>query len=288
MSEKMLPLTSFKVKDFSVSGEEFMLVYDKKFQLYKTTPQPSEDKLPDYYQSEDYVSHTDAKRNIIEKLYHLIRKITLKQKLKLIDSFKTERKMLLDIGCGTGDFLKIAAEHQWKVLGIEPNLQARQIANSKTNNMVFDNGKLDDLKPASFDIITLWHVLEHLPNLDEQITKFKNLLKPNGRLVIAVPNFKSYDAHYYKSYWAAFDVPRHLWHFSQESMSLLFKPYNMIVSQKKPMYFDAFYVSLLSEKYLHGHQYFLKAFWVGLKSNLKAWHTKEYSSIIYILKNKQN
>lgn len=288
MSEKHSFSPTFKVKDFSVSGEEFTLVFDDEFEFYKTTPQPKEDTLADYYKSDDYISHTDTKRNTLEKLYQFIKQIALRQKVNLINNFKPDSNKLLDIGCGTGDFLKVAAANNWQVLGIEPNLQARTIANAKTNNLVYDLSKLDALKKHSFDVITLWHVLEHLPNLDQQILNLKRLLKPNGVIVIAVPNFNSYDAQFYKSFWAAYDVPRHLWHFSQKAISKIFQQHNMNVVQTKPMYFDAFYVSLLSEKYQSGRHRYLKAFWVGLKSNVKAKRSSEYSSLIYMLKNNKN
>ena len=274
-----------EIKDHSVSKETFELIHDFEYDFLVTTPQPEEEKLSDYYQTEDYISHTDSKRNLLEKVYHLVRNISLKRKLKLINSFSLEGKKLLDIGCGTGDFLQICQANNWNVSGIEPNEQAREIANSKTNNSVNDSNHLLKFKKHSFDVITLWHVLEHLPNLEEQISIFKLLLKPNGRLIIAVPNYKSHDAKHYKSFWAAFDVPRHLWHFSQTSISKLFRKENMVVEKTLPMKFDAFYVCLLSEKYKSGFMNPFKAFWNGWQSNLKAKRSREYSSLIYIIKN---
>merc|ERR1711974_93003 len=205
----------------SVSGEEFQLIYNEKLEMLETFPQPSEAELPKYYQSEDYISHTDAKRNVFEKAYHFVKTIALKRKLKLINSFEFEDKQLLDIGCGTGDFLKVAKDNSWKVTGVEPNPDARSIANQKTDNSVYDIEQFLKFEKHSFDVITLWHVLEHLPNLEDHIEIFESLLKPNGRLIIAVPNYKSFDAQHYKNYWAAFDVPRHLWHFSQNAISKL-------------------------------------------------------------------
>ncbi|MFI1772621.1 class I SAM-dependent methyltransferase [Thalassobellus citreus] len=275
-----------KVKDYSVSGEEFELIQNSEYGFLETTPQPSLDKLPEYYESEDYISHTDSQRNLFEKVYHLVRTISLKKKLKLINSFPSETKNLLDIGCGTGDFLQTAKDNNWNVTGIEPNEQARNIANKKTNDSVFNTEQLSIFELESFDVITLWHVLEHLPNLEEQITIIKKLLKPNGTLIIAVPNYKSYDALYYKNYWAAFDVPRHLWHFNKESISKLVSKASMKVEKVKPMLFDAFYVSLLSEKYKSGKMNPIKGFWIGLLSNLKSFKTKEASSLIYIIKNR--
>ena len=274
-----------KVKDYSVSSEEFQLLVNNEFGYLETSPQPSSEKLPKYYKSEDYISHTDTKRNLFEKLYHFIRGISLKRKLKLINSFSSEDKKLLDVGCGTGDFLQIAQQNNWTVSGIEPNDDARQIANSKTNKSVYNIEKLLEFPKQGFDVITLWHVLEHLPNLDEQVSILKSLLKENGRLIIAVPNYKSYDAKYYKNFWAAFDVPRHLWHFSQESISTLFSKENMKVVKTHPMKFDSYYVSLLSEKYKSGWMNIFNAFRIGFTSNMKAKRSGEYSSLIYVVKN---
>lgn len=280
--------TYIKVKDHSVSGEEFELIQNSEFGYLETTPQPSLENLSSYYESEDYISHTNSKRNLVEHAYHAIRNISLKRKLKLINSFQSEEKKLLDIGCGTGAFLKIAQDNDWQVSGIEPNEKARVIANEACNNSVYNIEKLEDFKNETFDVISLWHVLEHLPNLDEQVATLKRLLKPNGTLIIAVPNFKSNDALHYKSFWAAFDVPRHLWHFSRESISKLFQTKNMNVEKTLPMVFDAFYVSLLSEKYKKNALSPIRAFFVGLRSNIKAKRSGEYSSLIYVIKNIKN
>ncbi|QRM88699.1 methyltransferase domain-containing protein [Lacinutrix sp. WUR7] len=282
MKENNMPL---KVKDHSVSGEAFELIENKTYGFLETTPQPKADKLSEYYKTEDYISHTDSKRNILEKVYHVVRSISLKRKLKLINSFSATEKNLLDIGCGTGDFLQVAQQNNWQVSGIEPNPEARDIANRKTNNAVYTTAQLQEFKKHSFDVITLWHVLEHLPNLEDQVSVFKSLLKENGTLIIAVPNYKSYDANHYKDFWAALDVPRHLWHFNQESISKLFAKENMKVVKTLPMKFDAYYVSLLSEKYKSGFMNPVKAFWFGFLSNIKGKRSGEYSSLIYVIKN---
>lgn len=282
-----------KVKDHSVSGEEFELIENPKFGFLQTHPKPEVNKLPEYYKSEDYISHTDTKRNLFEKAYHLVRSVSLKRKLKLINSFienKTSgnsktQKTILDVGCGTGDFLKTAQDNGWLVSGIEPNDTARKSANLKTNNAAFNTEQFLKFNKNSFDVITLWHVLEHLPNLEEHISILKSLLKPNGTLIIAVPNYKSFDAKYYKQFWAALDVPRHLWHFNKLSVSNLLASINMKVVKVLPMKFDAFYVALLSEKYKSGKMKPLKGFWIGLQSNLKAKRSGEYSSLIYVVKN---
>ena len=273
-----------KVKDYSVSQEVFELVENQEFGFLETRPKPLH--LDKYYESENYISHTDTKRNLFEKVYHLVRKVSLKQKLKLINSNKSTTKKLLDFGCGTGDFLKTAKDGGWSVYGIEPNEQARRIANAKTNNAVQSSNAFNTFKENSFDVITLWHVLEHIPDLEEKISAFKKLLKPNGLLIIAVPNYKSYDAQYYKSYWAAYDVPRHLWHFNKVALTTLVSKFNLTVKKTKPMWFDAFYVSLLSEKYKTGKMKPIKGILIGLLSNIKTLGTGEGSSLIYYIKNR--
>lgn len=283
MEDKIVYL---KVKDHSVSGEEFSLLHNNELDLLETYPRPSEDKLSQYYKSEDYISHTDTKRNIFEKAYQLVRSISLKRKLKLINSFPLESKSLLDIGCGTGDFINVAKQDQWTVQGIEPNNKARAIANEKTGHRVFNSDQLQMFEAHSFDVITLWHVLEHVSNLEEHISIIKRLIKPEGKIIIAVPNYRSFDARYYKNYWAAFDVPRHLWHFSKTAIKKIFFEKDIEIEKILPLKFDAYYVSLLSEKYKFGWMNIFSAFFIASRSNLKASRTGEYSSLIYVLKNK--
>ena len=276
--------TDLHIKDYSVSGELFRLKQNETFGYLETVPAPEPDKLSDYYESEDYISHTDSKRNLFEKVYHAVRAYSVKQKIKLISKYASNGKQLLDVGCGTGDFLQAAQKNQWTVYGIEPNEKARAIANHKTGNTVFDTEHLSQFEKGQFDIISLWHVLEHLPDLEKQLQHFKSLLKPGGVLVIAVPNHKSFDAGYYHKFWAAYDMPRHLWHFNKSAVKRLADHFNLKLIKMKPMWFDAFYVSMLSEKYKTGKMNPVKGFWIGLRSNLKALFTKEASSLIYILK----
>lgn len=266
-------------KDYTVSNEDYQVMINKEFEMLVTSPVPN--NLGDYYKSEDYISHTDSKKSLFDKVYQSVKNITLKRKLKLINSFRLSSKNILDVGAGTGDFLKVCKQNSWNVFGTEPSLDARTIAEKKGIHL---RENLSEYKNQQFDIITLWHVLEHVENLSEYIDELNILLKDNGRLIIAVPNFKSADAEHYKNFWAAFDVPRHLWHFSQNSIHKLFGLVNMKVEKVLPMKFDAFYVSLLSEKYKTGKMNPFSAFLTGLQSNWKAKSTKEYSSLIYVLK----
>ncbi|QCX41142.1 class I SAM-dependent methyltransferase [Aureibaculum algae] len=273
-------------EDYTVSHETFSISIDKESELLVTTPQPKEEDLGKYYESEDYISHSDTKKSVVDKLYHSVRSYTIKKKVKLINSLNADEKTILDIGAGTGDFLAACKNDGWKVTGVEPNEKAVELLNSKLGGsrvQIFSD--INELNSESYDVITMWHVLEHVPNLKEYIAKLKLLLKPNGTLIVAVPNFKSFDANHYKEFWAAYDVPRHLWHFSRKSISDLFGQENMKVEKVLPMKFDSFYVSLLSEKYKTGKSNLVKAFWVGLKSNSKARSSKEYSSLIYVIKN---
>ncbi|WP_088324188.1 class I SAM-dependent methyltransferase [Polaribacter tangerinus] len=276
-------LTHFlSCKDYAFSKENFELYYHSKYDFLATKPVPK--NLAEYYKSENYISHTDSKKSFLDKIYQIVKNYTLKQKLSLINSFQTAQKTILDVGAGTGDFLKVCKSNDWKIFGIEPSLIARESAQKKG---LFLNENTTELSGKKYDVITLWHVLEHVHNLQDYTLTLKNLLKEDGKLVIAVPNYKSYDANYYKEHWAAFDVPRHVWHFSQKSIQLLFSDVSMEVEKVLPMKFDAFYVSLLSEKYKRSKMSFVKAVYRGFISNLKAKRTSEYSSLIYIIKNKK-
>ena len=270
------------LKDYSVSKETFDLYYDETLDMLITHPQPSLESLGKYYESEDYISHTDSKRSLFEKLYHFIKTIALKDKLNLINSLQPHKGQILDIGAGTGDFLSVAKNSGWKTVGVEPSDKAKTIAKSKGVSFV---SVTSELANHSFDVISMWHVLEHVPDLDKQIKELKRLLKPTGTLIIAVPNFKSFDAKYYGKFWAAFDVPIHFWHFSKTAVKLLFEKEEIKLEKVLPMKFDSFYVSLLSEKYKSGKMNFIKAFFIGLQSNWSASQHFEYSSHIYILKN---
>ncbi len=245
-----------------------------------TFPAPEVEDLAQYYKSEDYISHTDSRKTIFEKLYQGIKSYMLDKKLEWIGEQKKQQGNLLDIGAGTGDFLARAEKKGWTISGVEPNEEARALA-SKKGIQVSENS--ESLPSVSFDVITLWHVLEHVPDLEKQILELERLLKKDGLLIIAVPNFKSFDAYKYKNDWAAFDVPRHLWHFSRNSIDRIFSPFGFELQQVRPLKFDSYYVSLLSEKYKKGFGGMIKGFFNGLLSNLVAKKTNEYSSLVYFL-----
>jgi len=276
--------TFLELKDYFLSQEDFKIDCCKQCGFKFTNPIPEEADLGAYYKSTDYVSHSDTKKGLFFKLYHYIKKRALKSKYNIISSyFKTGR--ILDYGCGTGDVLKTFKDNNWEVMGIEPDEDTRKYAISKNSLTVLDVNEFKNINKNSFDVVSLWHVLEHIPDLNEKIFTFKSLIKDNGILLIAVPNCNSYDARYYKKYWAAFDVPRHLYHFNHKSIKELFEKHDLKIIKQLPMIFDSFYVSMLSEKYKKNPLSFLKGMIIGFISNLSAHFSKNknFSSTIYIL-----
>lgn len=272
--------------DHTVSHLQFYLVKDEISNLLITSPRPFSKDLMTFYESEDYISHNDSKEKLLNKIYQAIKKYTVKQKVNNISKVKKTITNILDIGCGTGDFLKACSDRNWIIYGVEPHASARQISIQKTNsNTIYDSIESLNKENANqkFDIISLWHVLEHVPNLNDYTKSLQKLLKPDGVLIVAVPNFMSFDAQYYKSFWAAYDVPRHLWHFSPKSVKMLFSKVEMTVKKTRPMFFDSFYISILSEKNKNGNLF--RAVVIGLLSNIKAIFTHHYSSLTYIIEN---
>jgi 2-polyprenyl-3-methyl-5-hydroxy-6-metoxy-1,4-benzoquinol methylase len=271
-------------KDYTVSQENFNIVSCKDCGFKFTSPRPDDSVLGNYYKAESYVSHTNSKKGIINKLYHAVRNKTLKQKLALVSSY-VSRGTILDYGCGTGMFLNTCKKTEWETYGMEPDDNARKMASEQGLNVFSDKGRIQTyITDKKFNAITLWHVLEHVTDMAETLSFFKKRLNENGVLIIAVPNHKSYDAQFYKEHWAAYDVPRHLHHFDLSTMKRLIESAGFILQESKPMKFDSFYVSMLSEKYKTGSVNLFRAFVTGLKSNLKAKDANAYSSTIYIFK----
>ena len=278
---------TLQAKDYSLTQESFDILVCKKCTLLFTFPSPSKTAIAPYYNFSNYISHTDVKEGWMNKLYHKVKTRTLLQKSKWVQSLFTGHKgHILEIGAGTGAFASTMDKKGWKVTALEPDEGSRKRALDNYNLTLLPVDELYNLPKHSFEVITLWHVLEHVHDLSAYMNAFKSLLKVNGRLIIAVPNHCSYDAQFYKNYWAAYDLPRHLYHFSPSSMDKLCALNNMKVLQYKPMWFDSFYVSLLSEKYKNaGFFGIVRAFFIGCISNFKALkNPKRASSIIYEIK----
>jgi 2-polyprenyl-3-methyl-5-hydroxy-6-metoxy-1,4-benzoquinol methylase len=282
--------TSFKqsliCKDYTVSQEKFTIVACDSCGFQFTNPRPDDSVLGKYYKSDDYISHSDTKKGLISQLYHIVRNYTLNKKLALLNKY-VSRGTILDYGCGTGMFLKACSNDGWKCFGIEPDSDAIKLAKDKGLNVTHDKlSFIKDNDNSKFDAIALWHVLEHVTDLDATLTFFTEKLNSNGVLVIAVPNHKSFDAQLYKEFWAAYDVPRHLYHFHKDTVEQLLSRFGFKLEATRPMKFDSFYVSMLSEKYKTGSINYFSAFINGLKSNLHAKSSADYSSVIYIFKKK--
>ena len=275
---------ALKVKDHSVSGEYFDIFECKRCSLRFTKDPPPDDKIARYYQSEDYISHSNTRKGFVNALYHLVRNRTLTNKYHLIEnSTGIKGGDHLDIGAGTGAFVQFMNLHGWKSTGIEPDEKARDRALAHHDTTLLPTEEFDSFFPGSFNAISMWHVLEHVHDLHSYLHRVKELLKPGGLLFIAVPNYTSYDAMKYKANWAAYDVPRHLYHFSPASMRWLLRETGFQLSQIVPMWWDSFYISLLSEKYAGGHATMLNGFFTGVMSNMKAIiHKEKCSSLIYI------
>lgn len=273
-----------ELKDYFFSQEAFFLIKNSDYGFLETHPQP--ECVNKYYESESYISHTDSKKDLFAQLYQFVKTFNIRSKFSMLTNPEQGAK-LLDYGCGVGDFLLYSKNNNLDVLGVEPNLNARQAALEKVGKDLILDIELKNIA-ETFDIITLWHVLEHIPNLCRFIEDLKNHLNPGGEILIAVPNYLSLDAKFYKQYWAAYDVPRHLWHFSPQSMQQLFESFGMKIEKKYPLWFDSFYVSLLSEKYKKTRLGFLRAFGIAFISNLSGMFSGNYSSVVYkIRKNKQ-
>jgi len=281
--------TSFiTCEDHTVSHEKFNIDECSDCGFKFTSPRPEDNSLGQYYQSEEYVSHSDTTKGIVNTLYHYVRKYTLLKKLKLILRYSAPGK-IIDFGCGTGAFLDICKKSNWKVYGIEPGANAREITKKKIGNNLYPDIKSfnENYPELKVDIITLWHVLEHIPDIEEFFSFVDTHLIANGTLIIAVPNCSSYDAKIFTEYWAAYDVPRHLWHFTPETITKLFGNRNFNRLNVLPMIFDSFYVSMLSNKNKHGRTRIVHSFLTGLISNLKANKDGlKFSSQIYIFKRK--
>lgn len=274
------------IPDYSVSKEAFSVWNCESCTFQFTQDIPDQESIGTYYQSADYISHNDTKKGIVNTLYHWVRKYTLRSKSRLLVEVSGRKSgHLLDIGAGTGAFLHTMKHAGWQVTGLEPDAGARSIARDKYQLQLLESDSLFRLESGRFDVITMWHVLEHVHALQEYVKTIVQLLKQDGRLIVAVPNYTSGDATYYQQFWAAYDVPRHLYHFSPASMRRLMELHGLQIEKTIPMWLDSFYVSMLSENYKNGKPNHLNAFLQGWKSNQQAMGDKEKaSSLIYIMR----
>lgn len=271
------------VEDKSVSKESFAIQQCVACTFQFTNPRPDADHIGRYYESDEYVSHNSAATGLINQAYKMARFFTVRRKISLLNRLVPGKGRVFDYGCGTGHFLAAARANGWQVAGVEPSAKAREEATQRVGQPI-GSGKLTDIERKSFDAITLWHVLEHVHTLNDTLNQLVSCLRPDGVLLIAVPNVDSLDAQHYRQDWAAYDVPRHLYHFSPRTIAQLLRKHKLTVLETLPMALDAYYVSMLSEKHRAerggGLLSVLKA---GYKSNQYAeQHEGQYSSLIYV------
>lgn len=271
------------LKDEFLTKKDFHICECLNCGLLYTMPRPSKEKIGAYYKSDEYYSHQENKKGFVPRLYEAIKKINLKHKFRLASGDLPVGK-LLDIGCGVGDFLHVAENKGWQCTGVEPSEEAREIARQRIKGDLLYSEDLEQLPDQSFDLITMWHVLEHVDDLKWQVAQLQRLIKPNGRIVIAVPNYRSYDGRFYNAYWAAYDVPRHLNHFNKTVITKIFKTSGLSLVSMDKLVWDAYYISFMSEQYKHHFMPLVRGVFRGLVSNAKARRSGEWSSLVYVFR----
>ena len=275
-------------QDFLITNKKFKITEDKETRVLKTTPTPKEKELPLYYNSEAYVAHQERAKTPVLWAYMRVRKIAMKAKIKMISCISKKTGDVLDFGCGLGGFLSATHAKGWSSYGIEPHQKAKTKAKKISGREVYSTIEEAQKTNKKYDVITLWHALEHVVGLGKTIRFLYNSTKKEGKVVVAVPNHQSFDAKHYKNFWAAYDTPRHIWHFDQKSITNVFKKQGFFLERKRLMMWDAFYISILSEKNKRSRAIYFKAAVIGIISNFLSLFTGESSSITYVFSKRNN
>ena len=266
-------------KDYLGSNEKFEIVWSKYKGIAKTYPKPLKNNLKEYYNSENYISHNPKAIGLISLIYLAIRSLMNRNKLKMIKPFLSKNDKVLDFGSGSGSFL-YKLNFKYESFGVEPNDFARSTSLAKGLRVV---SAMKEYK-VKFNMIFLWHSLEHVYDINKTINEFSQKINSKGILVIALPNIRSFDAKKYKSFWAGYDVPRHLWHFTEEGIIDFLERKKFKFIKKRPLFWDAIYISYLSEKYRKSKFSLIKGVFWGIISNLTAIKTGEFSSKVYFFR----
>ena len=269
-----------RIKDYFLTREVFALKETEIKGVLETTPRPVFSEISRYYNSDKYLSH-NSNNSVFSKIYSFVRKINLRSKTKLITKYSGAKKNVLDYGSGGGHFLKVLEKKGYNAFGFEPFLH------TPTKNVFKNTESLKRVGENFFSVITMWHSLEHVNSYKKTLALLQKLLKPGGVLIIACPNHLSYDSLHYGKYWAGYDVPRHLWHFSKKGLISVLSRTNFSLIKTKPVYLDAYYVSMLSEKYKQSKLWFFKGVFFGILSNTHSFVSKNPSSSVFVFKNKK-
>ena len=274
-----------QVPDYFLTGEKFELVRCPNCGFLFTQDHPDIEEIGRYYESADYISHNDSAGGISASMYRIAREFMLKRKRKMVCRVSgLDKGSILDIGSGTGHFLSVMKNGGWQVKGTEINDKAREFSKTEFGLEVLPPVNIGSLPSASFDAISLWHVLEHFQDPFTYASEIKRLLKPGGVCLIALPNCSSFDAGFYKISWAAYDVPRHLWHFTPATFKLFAEKNGFIIRSVRALPLDVFYISILSEKYKKTGFSFMQGILKGaLFYLLSLFNMKGSSSLIYQL-----
>lgn len=279
----------FSCKDYFATGEMFDIFKCKDCGFVFTQNIPDEKEIAPYYCSPSYISHSNTSKGIVNKLYHLVRNIMLRRKVSLVKKLTLlQNGRIVDYGAGTGYFARAMHKKGWEVTAIEKSAQAREFSKEQFGFEMLPEEALKEIESNSVDVVTLWHVMEHIQQIDAFWEEMKRILEETGIAIIAVPNCISYDADNYGEHWAAYDVPRHLWHFSPSTMMKMGEKHGFILERHYPMPFDGFYISMLSEKYKGRHLRLLRGLWngfLGLCATLDKRNAS--SSIIYVFRKRK-
>lgn len=279
----------FSCKDHFATGEMFDIFQCNECEFVFTQNIPDEKEIAPYYSSPAYISHSNTKKGVVNKLYHIVRSIMLRRKVSLVKKLTfLQNGRIVDYGAGTGYFARAMQKKGWNVTAIEKSKQAREFSKEQFGFELLPEEALKDIESNTVDVVTLWHVMEHIQQIDDFWEELNRILEDTGIAIIAVPNCTSYDAENYGEHWAAYDVPRHLWHFSPSTIMRLGEKHGFILERQYPMLFDGFYISLLSEGYKGRCLKTLRGFWngfLGLCATLDKCSAS--SSIIYVFRKRR-
>ena len=279
----------FACVDEFATGEQFDIFECTACGLAFTQNVPDEKEIDRYYESPAYISHSNTSKGLVNRVYHIVRRIMLQKKARKVEKLTgLKNGRLLDYGAGTGYFARLMEKRGWSVTAIEKNGKARELALKEFGFEMQSVEALSTIKDKGLDVVTMWHVMEHIQEPDSMWDELRRILADNGVAIVALPNSISYDAFKYREHWAAYDVPRHLWHFTPDTIAQWGSKHGFTLEKQYTMPFDGFYISMLSEQYKGSRLHTIRGFWNGFKGWMaQCRRSSASSSIIYVFKKKR-